>query len=458
MSEGLPESNIGRHGEFWNEMEKALTEREEMIRWLYSLENLGIKLGLENMSRLLEKLGNPHRSFKSIHVAGTNGKGSTSAFIASILASEGYRTALYTSPHLVELEERIKVDGRQISSDELLETAAEVRKAAEELFTGDRRQITFFEILTAIAFLFFSREKVEYAVVEVGLGGRLDATNVVQPVVSVITHVALEHTELLGNSLGSIAFEKGGIIKPGIPVITAESNQEALGKLVSLASERGSDISMLKDIVSVKPVANRWGELRVDISGMTDYSDVRSGLWGTYQLENIGLAVAVAERLQQLGVYLGDISIRKGIENVSWRGRLQIAAKEKEFVFDSAHNPDAMSALTASIRDASSEDFLCVIGILSDKNMEEMMPHIRRLSTDVICVSPRTKRARPAEQVMENARRNGLTGITAGTVGGGMEAALRETSGRKVIVTGSMRTVGEAMEWWHAKYGEKIWT
>ncbi len=439
-------------------MEKGLTDREEMIRWLYSLENLGIKLGLENMSRLLEKLGNPHRYFKSVHVAGTNGKGSTSSLIASILSSEGYRTALYTSPHLVELEERIKVDGKQITADELLETAAEVRKAAEELFSGERRQITFFEIVTAIAFLHFSRKKVEYAVIEVGLGGRLDATNVIQPMVSVITHVALEHTELLGNTLSSIAFEKGGIIKPGIPAIVAETNQEALGKLVSLASERGSELNMLKDIVSVNPVVNRWGELRVDISGLLEYNDVRSGLWGSYQLGNIGLAVAVAERLQRMGVYLGDNSIREGLEKVSLRGRLQIAAGKKEFLFDSAHNPDAMAALSASVRDVTGEDLLCVIGILSDKKIEDMMPYIRKLTTEVVCVSPKTTRARPADQIMESARRHHLAGTIAGNVGDGMEVAAHEQTGRKIIVTGSIRTVGEAMEWWYAKYGEKLWT
>ncbi len=438
-------------------MEKAGTEKERMIQWLYSLENLGIKLGLENMSRLLEKLGNPHKSFRSIHVAGTNGKGSTSALVASILNSEGYRTGLYTSPHLVELEERIKVDGVQISGEELLETAIEVRRAAEDLFQGDRRQITFFEITTAIAFLYFSRRGVEYAVIEVGLGGRLDATNVITPMVSVITHVALEHTAYLGNTIGSIAYEKGGIIKQGIPVITAEDKREALDRIVSIATEREAEISVLKDTVDLKVTANKWGELRIVVKGMTDYGEMKSGLWGTYQIENIGLAVSTAERLQRMGLYISEQSIREGVEKVGWKGRLQIASSGRQFIFDSAHNPDAMRALASSIRDVTDEDFLCVLGILSDKNMEEMMLLISAFSREVICVSPRTPRARAAHEIAASAARHGMKAQIAEDVGRGMELAAADKSARKVMVTGSMRTVGEAMEWWYGKFGERLW-
>ena len=177
-----------------------------------------------------------------------------------------------------------------------------------------------------------------------------------------------------------------------------------------------------------------------------------------HPVTHIGLAVGVAERLQRMGVYLGDNSIREGLEKVSWRGRLQIATREKEFLFDSAHNPDAMAALSASVREVTGEDFLCVIGILSDKKMEDMMPYIRKLTSEVVCVSPKTIRARPAEQIKESARRHHLAGTVAGNVGEGMDFAAHEQTDRKIVVTGSIRTVGEAMEWWYAKHGEKLWT
>ncbi len=439
-------------------MEKTRTGREEMVSWLFSLENMGIKLGLENMMKLLARLGNPEVTFKSIHVAGTNGKGSTSAFIASILMSEGYRTGLYTSPHFVELEERIKINGRQIPEDALLEIGTEVRRAAEELFGTERRQITFFEITTAIAFVHFARSKVDYAVIEVGLGGRLDATNVITPMASVITHIALEHTAYLGNTVESIAREKGGIIKPGIPVITAESKAGAFGEIASLARANHSELSRSGDLADVRTLENSWGVLAVEVRGAVEIDELRSGLWGTYQIENLGLAISTAEVLQRAGVYLSDRAIRNGIENVSWRGRLQRARSTREFVFDSAHNPDAMMALSASVRDASSDDFLLVLGILSDKNMEEMMPFIARLSSHAICTSPKTPRARSAAEIAASASKHGISAAEAGSVGEGMEHALSERTGRKVLVTGSLRTVGEAMEWWYAKYGERLWS
>lgn len=432
-------------------------ERQELLDWLFGLENFGIKLGLENMRLLLKALGNPQMNYRTIHVAGTNGKGSTCAFLASILSAEGYRTGLYTSPHFVEFEERIKINGKHISEEELLETAEEVRRASSRLFDTVEKHLTFFEITTAIAFLHFSRMKVDYAVVEVGLGGRLDATNVVEPVLSLITHVGLEHTQYLGNTLKSIAFEKGGIIKPGVPVVTSEEDAGALSVMRELAEERGSELQTMKELTEVIAERNEWGRLVVTARGMSEYSNMSSGLWGTYQLENIGLAVSAAERLQREGIYLGEGAIRTGIEKVRWRGRLQIADWDGEFVLDSAHNPDAMMALSSSIRDVTEEHFLCVIGILSDKNAEAIMRTLRKISHDAICVSPKTLRARTAVDLKECAERNGINCAVADSVGAGMDLALGERQGRRVLVTGSMRTLGEAMEWWHEKRGEKLW-
>lgn len=436
---------------------KSEGARKELLDWLFGLENFGIKLGLDNMRLLLKALGNPQMDYETIHVAGTNGKGSTCALLASILSAEGYSTGLYTSPHFVEFEERIRIDGKQMSEVELLEAAEEVRKAATTVFDGVEKHLTFFEITTAIAFLYFSRMKVDYAVVEVGLGGRLDATNVVKPVLSLITHVALEHTAYLGNTLESIAFEKGGIIKPGVPVITSETNPEALGVMRGLADEKGAELLRADDLAEVSVERNGWGKLVVTVRGMAEHSMMNSALWGSYQIENIQLAVSAAERLQREGVYLGERSIREGIEKVRWSGRLQIADMQGEFVFDSAHNPDAMIALTSSIRAVTDESLLCVLGVLSDKNIAGMLTALSNVTKDAVCVAPKTSRARPAVELREHAERNGFHCTVAGSVGAGMELALSERRERKVLVTGSLRTLGEAMEWWHEKKGEKLW-
>lgn len=432
-------------------------EKESLLTWLYSLENMGIKLGLENMNLLLNRLGNPERDFQSIHVAGTNGKGSTSAFIESILIAEGYRTGLYSSPHFVDIEERIRIDGKQVTEKEFMEAATTVRSAANELFSKEKREITFFEIITAIAFLLFSLKGVDYAVVEVGLGGRLDATNVIKPAVSVITHVALEHTQYLGNTLEAIAAEKGGIIKDGVPVITAETAPGPLGVILGIAKDRHSEVVRAQDVAEVVPVVNRIGELVVDVRGNADYGRLRSGLWGSFQTGNIGLALAASERLQREGVFLSESSITSGIANVKWKGRLQLARAGKEFIFDSAHNPDAVSALSDSLRDAGDVNLLCVVGILSDKKIEDMMPVMRNFCKHMICVSPRTARARRAEDVGAGAARAGISATVAGDTRLGMEKALSDSSGGRVLVTGSMRTVGEAMEWWREKFGESLW-
>ncbi len=438
-------------------MEDTASSRDELVRWLYGLEISGIKLGLDNMMKLLRNLGNPEREFSSVHVAGTNGKGSTCAMIAAILETEGYRTGLYTSPHFVELEERIRVDDGQISTRDLLDTALKVRESAEAISARDGTSFTFFEITTALAFEYFARRRVEYAVVEVGLGGRLDSTNVISPLVSVITHVALEHTAYLGNTIQSIAHEKGGIIKKGIPAVTAELDRDALSEMERLAAERGTELLRMNELVEVRPVVNRWGELVIEAHGMRDYGTIRPGVWGSYQVENIGLAIAASEQMQQTGVYISDAAVIEGIRNVKWSGRLQIPSASDYFVFDSAHNPDAMQALQKSIRETTDEDLLCVLGILSDKNLAKMMPSVRGFASEVICVSPETPRARQAVELKQAAEECGMRAVTAGGVGEGMEMAESIRAGRKVVVTGSLRTVGEAMEWWFDKKGERLW-
>lgn len=439
------------------ELKDAVPERMELLKWLYGLENFGIKLGLDNEKKLLERLGNPQEKFRTVHVAGTNGKGSVCAMIASVLSSEGYVTGLYSSPHLVEFEERIKIGHDCISTSDLLECASEVRNALDGLFGKDTREMTFFEITTAIAFLYFARRKVDFAVIEVGLGGRLDATNVIVPEVSAITHIALEHTAYLGSTLAQIAAEKGGIIKHSVPVITAETGRESLEVFERIASERETVLEKSYELVEIEILDKELSEMRFNVSGISHIDDVSCPLRGDFQVPNIALAIAVLEKLQQRGVFISTNSIRTGLREVFWPGRLQLAGRERKFIFDTAHNPDAMQALSSSLRALTDEKFVCVAGVLSDKDLAGIMRSLSTVTARFICAAPATPRARPAGEIRAAAESTGVAAVEMGSIAAAMDCALKEPGGNMVLVTGSLRTVGEAMEWWYEKFNEKLW-
>jgi len=431
--------------------------REELLSWLFSLENFGIKLGLENMRRLMSSLGNPEGKYGTVHVAGTNGKGSVCAYLSSMLQHEGYRTGLYTSPHLVEFEERIKVDGVQIQTSELLEIADRVRACIVEVFGSDRGHITFFEVATAIAFIFFERKKVDIAVIEVGLGGRLDATNIITPELSVITHIEMEHTEYLGNTLGAIASEKAGIIKPGIPAVISEEKKEALESIYSAARERNSPLYRSGDLAEVDILENRVGSLKVNIRSDIFSGTALSALWGEYQIENIRSAVAAVDVLSKRGIFLGENAVEAGLREVIWRGRLQLVRGKREFILDGAHNPDAARALIHSLRSAGASPLDCIFGVLKDKNVEEMAFAMKDMVRRVMYVEPETPRARSAREVIPFFSRYGIEISSEGKVAQAMERALDQDGEEPFLVTGSLRVVGEAMQWYHSRFGSKLW-
>ena len=437
----------------------TINERQELLDWLYGLENFGIKLGLENMKRLLDGLGNPQNNYRTIHVAGTNGKGSVCAITASVLSCEGYVTGLYTSPHFVDFEERIKIDGKCIKEEELLRYAGEVREISEKIFGNDRRQITFFEITTAIAFLYFSEKRVDYAVIEVGLGGRLDATNVIVPEISAITHIALEHTEYLGGTLREIAREKAGIIKRNVPVLTAETLNEPIEEFVKISNDRETILEKAYEIVDIITKENTFGYLEFSSYGISAHENLKCRLWGEYQIPNVTLAIAIIEKMQRMGTYVSDRAVMNGIESVFWPGRLQIAKNSRGgvYIFDSAHNPDAARALSKSVSDVTREKFLCVIGVLSDKNLDGIIESIAQISDDFICAEPVTSRARSVDDIIKAVVRAGKKAVKANSVPNAMNIADEAAGGRKVLVTGSLRTVGEAMKWWFDSFGERLW-
>ncbi|MCK9229967.1 MAG: bifunctional folylpolyglutamate synthase/dihydrofolate synthase [Syntrophales bacterium] len=351
------------------------------LDYLFSLENRGIHLGLGPVTELLESLGNPHRSLRTIHIAGSNGKGSVAAMIASIVKRAGYRVGLYTSPHLVCFRERIRIDGVMIGEDELARLVTLLRPRVTD-------ELTFFEVVTALAFLHFQRHSVDVAVIETGLGGRLDATNCVVPEVSLITTISLEHERYLGRSISRIAAEKGGIIKEGGICITGATQKRALDVFESIAEERRARLIRAgRDFA-----ARRRGEQRISYRGLTRaLNDVPLPLAGGYQVKNAALALASIEILSEKGMTVDDEAIIGGMASVRWEGRLEIIDRSPLVIVDGAHNPEGVRALCRSLKnDFTWERLFVVFGVMRDKRYKTMLSLLAAMADTIIITEPQS--------------------------------------------------------------------
>jgi dihydrofolate synthase/folylpolyglutamate synthase len=396
------------------------------VQWLFSLEHLGIKFGLENISRLLGALGNPHQTFASVHVAGTNGKGSVTAIVDTALRHAGYRSARYTSPHLERIEERFVIDGQEVESAALADAAGAVRDATSRLIAEGALAgpPTFFEATTAAAFELFNRAGVDIAVVEVGLGGRLDSTNVIRPVVCAITTIAFDHQALLGQTLAEIAAEKAGIIKPGVPIVIGRLSAESEAVIKDTADERGATVIRAHDI-----------ELGVD--AMTPK------LRGAHQRDNAIVALAVLDTLGRAGFPVAPEAARFGVENVSWPGRLeQMRMGGCTVLFDAAHNPAGAESLAHYLRETTWSDATLVFGAMADKDIRGMLDQLVPVVTRVICTTPESPRAATAQAVAEIVatfeNHPDVEVITEPRAA--LAAACRSSS--RVVVAGSMFLIG----------------
>ncbi len=422
----------------------------ETIDYLYALQKHGVKLALANSVALMHIMGDPHQRFRAVHVAGTNGKGSTSAFIASMLASAGYRVGLYTSPHLVSFTERIRINGVPISEAKVVELAERVRRGYQRLSAADgpgALNPTFFEVTTAVAFSYFAEERVDIAVIEVGMGGRLDSTNVITPLVSVITNIDLEHTEFLGNTLELIGTEKAGIIKPGAPVVSGAVQPEVINVIEREAAARQAAVYRLaKDF---KPDHISSGpEYRFDYQGIKEsYGRLAIALQGRYQVDNACLALAAVECLRTAGLVVEGPAIRSGLEQARWEGRLERVARRPDVYLDGAHNPASAKMLAGAVAGLKSgyKRLLLVIGILGDKDFRGIISEIVPLADYVIVTRPEYSRA------MDLAALAGEVAVlhravhTAGTVAQAIEKAKKEAAPDDlVLITGSLYVVGDA--------------
>ncbi len=419
------------------------------ISYLFGLQKHGIKLGLSNSFLLMGLMGDPHRRFRAIHVAGTNGKGSTAAFLASVLAAAGYRTGLYTSPHLVDFTERIRINGERISEDRVVELAARVRERAAGLVVPDGAAFTptFFEVTTTIAFTYFAEEGVEIAVVEAGMGGRLDSTNVITPLVSVITNIDLEHTEFLGTTLAQIAGEKAGIIKPGVPVVTGAVQPGTVAVIEAAAKRNNAPLyRMPRDFAPERCVPGPVQ--RFDHRGIrTTVPGLAIAMLGSYQVGNASLAAAALECAEASGVVVPEEALRAGLERAVWEGRLERAADRPDIYLDGAHNPASAAALAGALADLkrSYRELVLVLGILRDKDRDGILGPLLPLADRVVATQPRYDRALAAGALAEAVRSHRILVTEAATVEEALAVARRDAAAEDlIVVTGSLFTVGDA--------------
>lgn len=377
-----------------------MTEYDEALRWLFKLQRFGVKLGLDNVRELLGHLGDPHEKFRSIHVAGTNGKGSVCTFLSSALKEAGHKVGMYTSPHVVRYNERMQINDEEISDERVMEYVNKIRPIAERMGEDPTKHPTFFEFTTAMGFSYFADENVDIAVVEVGMGGRLDATNVITPEVSVITHLALEHTEHLGKTLERIAKEKAGIIKPGVPVVSAEENPVVR----KTCQERGCELTVVEEDCPYERIS-------FDTSGQKLWivepsREFEIPLLGSYQLQNAATAYAVLDLLRKGEHDVPTKAIRRGLANAKWPARLEIVRKNPTVIIDSSHNPDGLRSLKDALLEATKSDCITfVVGVMSDKDVSSMLEAIVPVAGRIICTKPNYWRAMDSEEIGREARR-----------------------------------------------------
>ena len=406
--------------------------------YLDSLNVDTMRFGLTAITDLLSRLGNPQNSYKIILIAGTNGKGSTAAMTSSILCSAGYKVGLYTSPHLVDVRERIVINGKKISLKEFNRTIAYVKDKKEQL-------VTYFEFLTAVAYVYFQRQKVDIAVLEVGLGGRLDATNVCKPMVSIITNIAFDHIDYLGNTLDSIAREKAGIIKQKGVCITAAKQKKVLEVLKNVCLRRRAKLYCLNSDIKIKKQKDGF----LNYQGLyRNLKNLKIPLQGDHQLSNAALALGAIELCTKKGFNIADTAIYAGLKNTHWEARLEVLQNQPLFLLDGAHNPAGISVLCRSLKkDFSYRRLILIFGALADKDYSQMLQKIVPLASIIILTQLKTKRAVPVNDIMETVKKMGYPAIVTENVKQAIERAQALAKKQDLIcATGSFYLAGEVKQ------------
>jgi len=430
----------------------------DLVAWMFNLERFGIKLGLENITEFLERIGNPHRSLRSVHVTGTNGKGSVCAFTTEILRKHGLKAGLYTSPHLVDFRERIRINGKDISERDVVRIGGELRGAMEEMASeSPEKQLTFFEFTTGLAFKYFSEKKVDLVVAEVGMGGRLDATNVLAPCVEAITRIGLEHTNYLGKTIPEIAREKAGIIKSGTSVVTCERTEEALSVIRSACEKKGCLLKRIGADFEIGRVRSSLRGTEFDYDGGRKFRDLKTRLLGAYQAENAAAAIALAEELAKHDLFISDEEIRKGLASTKWPGRLDVVSRAPLLIFDGSHNPDGVQMTVRELEKLNVTPLTYVLACMDDKDARGIVRAIAPSAAKIVATQARNKRALPVDKLHEIVKEE-FSGSSEAlrTSEEALERALAQTRGNGVCAIGSLYLVGEAMQWRESRQAQML--
>jgi dihydrofolate synthase/folylpolyglutamate synthase len=437
----------------------------DSLKYLFSLgrelaaptQATAAKFDLENISTLAEALEHPERKYRSVHIAGTNGKGSTAAFTESILRTAGVKTGLYTSPHLEKINERIRVNGEETSDEDFAESFTKIQTLIEELLAQGkvRAHPTFFEVVTALAFEHFAKAQIEIAVFEVGLGGRLDATNIVVPEVSVITRVDFDHESFLGHSLEEIASEKAGIIKRGVPLVLAEQRKEARSVILGRAQEWNAAVVETEKEYRAENIGLKDGCVRAEIveAKSGERFQVAPMLRGRFQLANAINAIAVAQILKKQGKGISKDAVEQGIANAVWPGRIEKLQSKPEVYLDGAHNPSAARELASFLEENfAGRKVTMLFAAMRDKAVDEIAGILFPLASEVIFTQPRVSRAISAAQLADMAGEYAALFRVIPNAEAALEEALAPAEPNDaVFVTGSLYLVGELRHYWKTR-------
>jgi dihydrofolate synthase/folylpolyglutamate synthase len=417
---------------------------EAFLQEFYALKRFGIKLGLDVIAELLHRMLDPHRRFATVHVAGTNGKGSVTAFLSSILREAGYHTGAYTSPHLVRFNERIAVNGWPIRDDDVMRIYYEIKPHMDAMAAiSPTKQPTFFEVSTAMAFQHFADSKADIAVVEAGLGGRHDATSVLEPEVSVLTRIDLDHTDHLGRSVTRIAREKSGIIKTGRPVATLE--QPGLEEIESRCRVTGSPLLVVGRDIQFERRPTASGSQRVRFEDGERGLEVEVPLRGAHQAENAAIAYAAVKQLRERDWTITNDHVRRGFANARLRGRMETLHEKPLVLVDGGHNPSASRAVAAALPEiVGDRKVTLVFGVMGDKDLGAMVDALRPITRRVVTVRSESRRGRDAEEVA--AAFHGLEVEVIPDVGQALRKTIEDAAEDEVVlVTGSLIVAGEAL-------------
>lgn len=421
---------------------------QEAINYIFDRQQFGIKFGLSNISTILKLLSNPQDKIKAVHIAGTNGKGSTASIISSILQSAGYKVGLYTSPHLIDFRERIRVNGQYITKRAVIELTQRIKEL------GGALNLTYFEFGTAMAFAYFAEQEVDFAILETGMGGRLDATNVVNPLVSIITNVGYDHTKYLGKTLSEIAGEKAAIIKQKGIVLTAAEKKEALKVIKAVCQKKSAKLIQVNK-------KYKWELIEVTLEGQRFniysnyhcYTDLQMSILGEHQLINAVTAIGAVEVLSECGYHIEDEAIFKGVREAKWPGRLDVVGFKPLVILDGAHNPPAAKQLRRFLeRIPQYQDLILIIGMLDDKDVSGFINELIPLANKIVITKAEIDRSLEPAEIVKKIKKRGKEVIIKRGVSEAIKFALTQAGEDDLIcITGSLYVVGEAVMFFHQK-------